>query len=291
MSKRASAKPVAACTHGSSDRRRVDNRRPIAVKWPLPAPATTGGHDLPEGPSMTFENARARLARGMVSLLVLGAMRRCCLPGCGKDDKKDVARPPLEVTALTIVPRDVPVTSVFVAQTQSSQAVNIAARVSGFLDKRVYTEGSVVKAGTGAVPDGPEAVPGAGRRPGRGAAAQSGGARGREGEPHADQAARRAERAVAEGSRRRAGPVRAGAAAVAQGKAQLEQAQARTSRTRRSPRRSTASASFAARRRRHVRQSAEQPAHHGVGADADVDQLQPLRERDAAHPQRRCSRG
>ena len=27
------------------------------------------------------------------------------------------------------------------------QAVNIQARVSGFLDKRVYTEGSVVKAG------------------------------------------------------------------------------------------------------------------------------------------------
>jgi membrane fusion protein (multidrug efflux system) len=51
------------------------------------------------------------------------------------------------VTALTIVARDVPVSTVFVAQTQSSQAVNIAARVSGFLDKRVYTEGSVVKAG------------------------------------------------------------------------------------------------------------------------------------------------
>jgi membrane fusion protein (multidrug efflux system) len=40
-----------------------------------------------------------------------------------------------------------PVTADFVAQTQSSQAVNIQARVSGFLDKRVYTEGSVVKAG------------------------------------------------------------------------------------------------------------------------------------------------
>ncbi|MEO8306371.1 MAG: efflux RND transporter periplasmic adaptor subunit [Betaproteobacteria bacterium] len=69
------------------------------------------------------------------------------LPGCGKEQKKDAARPPTEVTALTVAPRDVPITSVFVAQTQSSQAVNIAARVSGFLDKRVYTEGAVVKAG------------------------------------------------------------------------------------------------------------------------------------------------
>ena len=67
--------------------------------------------------------------------------------GCGKEEKKEAARPPVEVTALTVAPRDVPITSVFVAQTQSSQAVNIAARVSGFLDKRVYTEGAVVKAG------------------------------------------------------------------------------------------------------------------------------------------------
>ena len=69
------------------------------------------------------------------------------LTGCGKEEKKDAARPPVEVTALTVVARDVPISSVFVAQTQSSQAVNIAARVSGFLDKRVYVEGSVVKAG------------------------------------------------------------------------------------------------------------------------------------------------
>jgi membrane fusion protein (multidrug efflux system) len=67
--------------------------------------------------------------------------------GCGKEAKKEVVSAPIEVTALTITPRDVPITTTFVAQTQSSQAVNIQARVSGFLDKRVYTEGAVVKAG------------------------------------------------------------------------------------------------------------------------------------------------
>jgi len=41
----------------------------------------------------------------------------------------------------------VPVSATYVAQTQSSQAVNIHARVSGFLDKRVHVEGAVVKAG------------------------------------------------------------------------------------------------------------------------------------------------
>ena len=91
-------------------------------------------------------NAASRATHPLLPLLALGAAL-LLVAGCGKEEKKDAARPPLEVTALTVTPRDVPVTSVYVAQTQSSQAVNIAARVSGFLDKRVYTEGAVVKAG------------------------------------------------------------------------------------------------------------------------------------------------
>ena len=67
--------------------------------------------------------------------------------GCGKEEKKETARPPADVTVLTVTPRDVPVSATYIAQTQSSQAVNIQARVSGFLDRRVYTEGAVVKAG------------------------------------------------------------------------------------------------------------------------------------------------
>ncbi len=54
---------------------------------------------------------------------------------------------PVEVTAVTVSPRDVPVNFEFVAQTQSSRQANIQARVSGFLEKRVYTEGSLVKEG------------------------------------------------------------------------------------------------------------------------------------------------
>ena len=38
------------------------------------------------------------------------------------------------------------VSAEYVAQTQSSHLVNIQARVNGFLDRRVYTEGAVVKA-------------------------------------------------------------------------------------------------------------------------------------------------
>ena len=66
---------------------------------------------------------------------------------CNRHPPAPPARPTAEVTTVIGAPRDIPVTFEFVAQTQSSQAVNIQARVSGFLDKRVYTEGAVVKAG------------------------------------------------------------------------------------------------------------------------------------------------
>jgi membrane fusion protein, multidrug efflux system len=95
---------------------------------------------------MKFVNAETRPARALVQLVALSAAV-LLVAGCGKEAKKATAPAPVEVTALTVAPKDVPITSTFVAQTQSSQAVNIQARVSGFLDKRVYTEGSVVKAG------------------------------------------------------------------------------------------------------------------------------------------------
>jgi membrane fusion protein (multidrug efflux system) len=56
-------------------------------------------------------------------------------------------RPAPEVTVITIEPRDIPLIPNFVAQTESSQQVNIVARVSGFLDKIAYQEGEVVKEG------------------------------------------------------------------------------------------------------------------------------------------------
>ena len=67
--------------------------------------------------------------------------------GCGKKDAKPQGRPSSEVTVLKIIPGDKPVIFEFVAQTQSSHEVEIRARVNGFLDKRVYTEGTVVKEG------------------------------------------------------------------------------------------------------------------------------------------------
>jgi membrane fusion protein (multidrug efflux system) len=66
---------------------------------------------------------------------------------CEKHDAKQQARPPVEVTAMTVTPRDTPVTFEYVGQTQSSRQVQIVARVNGFLERRTYEEGSIVKAG------------------------------------------------------------------------------------------------------------------------------------------------
>ncbi len=64
-----------------------------------------------------------------------------------KGEKKPVTAPVPAVTVMETLRRDVPVSFEFVAQTQSSHLVNIQARVSGFLDRRMYTEGAVVKEG------------------------------------------------------------------------------------------------------------------------------------------------
>ncbi len=64
-----------------------------------------------------------------------------------RSEKKASAPPPSVVTVMDVIRRDVPVTFEYVAQTQSSHLVNIQARVSGFLDKRMYTEGAVVQKG------------------------------------------------------------------------------------------------------------------------------------------------
>jgi membrane fusion protein (multidrug efflux system) len=68
------------------------------------------------------------------------------LAGCAKEQP---APPPqaLQVTAVSMTPQDTPVSFEFVAQTESSRAVEIRARVDGFLDKRLYTEGDMVHAG------------------------------------------------------------------------------------------------------------------------------------------------
>lgn len=77
---------------------------------------------------------------------VLGLSLALTLAACEKPAPPPPPPPP-EVKAITIQPRDTPVTFEYIGQSQSPQQVNIVARVSGFLDRQLYTEGSQVKPG------------------------------------------------------------------------------------------------------------------------------------------------
>ena len=67
------------------------------------------------------------------------------LGGC---DKPEAPPPPTpEVTVLKVEAKDTPVTYEYVGVLASSQQVEVRARVDGFLDKRLYIEGNIVKQG------------------------------------------------------------------------------------------------------------------------------------------------
>jgi len=76
----------------------------------------------------------------------VAALAALAAAGCSKPEGPPAKGPP-HVSVMTVSTKDTPVFLEFVAQTQSSRQVNIQARVSGFLEKRVYTEGSMVKEG------------------------------------------------------------------------------------------------------------------------------------------------
>lgn len=69
------------------------------------------------------------------------------LTACERTEKAPTATPLAEVTTVVAKPASLPASMTFVGQTQSPQAVDIRARVEGFLLRRNYNEGGVVKAG------------------------------------------------------------------------------------------------------------------------------------------------
>jgi membrane fusion protein (multidrug efflux system) len=90
----------------------------------------------------------------VISIRSLGAIATgialvCALlvVGCKKEKISAAPVQTIEVTAVKVEPRDVPITFEWVAQTESSRQVEIRARVEGILEKRVYKEGAVVQEG------------------------------------------------------------------------------------------------------------------------------------------------
>jgi len=98
--------------------------------------------------SFRIRASRSGALQRRVSRTACALLAALLIAGCGREQKPPLPTPAaVEVGIVTVEAKDVPVIAEYIAQTQSSQSVNIQARVSGFLDKRTYTEGSVVKAG------------------------------------------------------------------------------------------------------------------------------------------------
>jgi len=85
-----------------------------------------------------------RLLYLAVSLAILSLQG---LLACSSETKQAPSPLVVEVTTVKTKSLDVPVAFEFVGQTQSSHQEDIRARVEGFLDKRLYEEGSLVETG------------------------------------------------------------------------------------------------------------------------------------------------
>ena len=71
--------------------------------------------------------------------------------GCGQSQQKGAGGfhgfPPADVTVVAATPKTFPVTFEYVGQTQGSKDVEVRARVTGIIEKRLFDEGARVKAG------------------------------------------------------------------------------------------------------------------------------------------------
>ena len=90
--------------------------------------------------------------RGALALLAAAALLTA---SCGKKDGAAMAKsqaaavpPPLEVSAIRVAARKIPVSLEAVGQAEGSREVEIRSRVSGIIEKRLYEEGAAVAAGT-----------------------------------------------------------------------------------------------------------------------------------------------
>lgn len=74
--------------------------------------------------------------------LLAAALLAACGPG-----QQAAAPAPVEVTVQAVSPGDVPVAFLYAAQTESSRLVEIRAQVEGYLEKKFFSEGGIVREG------------------------------------------------------------------------------------------------------------------------------------------------
>ena len=81
---------------------------------------------------------------GFLKLLPL-VLSGLVLASCSEPES--AGQPTPEVSVVTAAPRDIPIFSEFVGKTVSSRRIEIRSRVEGFLEKRLYEEGTMVEEG------------------------------------------------------------------------------------------------------------------------------------------------
>ena len=77
----------------------------------------------------------------LLSLLLISLFLISC------SEPEQAAQPVVEVSVIVTEPRDIPVSYEFVGKTVSSRRIEIRSRVEGFLENRLYEEGTMVKEG------------------------------------------------------------------------------------------------------------------------------------------------
>ena len=101
---------------------------------------------MPHSSLVTRKNFRIQSLAAILLPLVL-------LTACGKSDAPGAAAggppamPPPQVSVVTVHPKDTPVTFEYTGQTAGSRETEVRARVAGILQRRLFEEGSTVKAG------------------------------------------------------------------------------------------------------------------------------------------------
>src|SRR4051812_21645377 len=84
-------------------------------------------------------------ASNVVRVLITGVAAALLLAACGKD--QGGAPPPAEVSIVTLKPRAVAITDQLPGRTTAFRVAEVRPQVTGIVQKRLFAEGTEVKAG------------------------------------------------------------------------------------------------------------------------------------------------